>query len=62
MQCCKLGRTDINVSVIVLAWLRRQAGVASILVRVRKPEEVDWNLPSLDLSLPDDVLAAHSIR
>jgi aryl-alcohol dehydrogenase-like predicted oxidoreductase len=48
------------MAAVALAWLRQQAGVTSILVGARKPDEVGWNLPSLDLTLPDDVLAALS--
>jgi aryl-alcohol dehydrogenase-like predicted oxidoreductase len=48
------------MAAVALAWLRQQPGVTSILVGARKPDEVGWNLPSLDLTLSDDVLAALS--
>ena len=36
---------------VALAWLMAQPGVTSILVGARKPQEVGWNLPALDLAL-----------
>jgi aryl-alcohol dehydrogenase-like predicted oxidoreductase len=39
-----------------LAWVRQQPGVTSLLVGARTPEELSWNLPSLDLTLSDDVM------
>ena len=47
-----------SMAAVSLAWVRQQAGVTSLLVGARTPEEVSWNLPSLDLTLSDDVLAA----
>ncbi len=44
------------MAAVSLAWLRQQAGVTSILVGARKPEEVGWNLPSVELTLPDGVV------
>ena len=48
------------MAAVALAWLRQQAGVTSILVGARKPDEVGWNLPSLELTLSEDVLVALS--
>jgi myo-inositol catabolism protein IolS len=45
---------------VALAWVRQQAGVATFLVGARSPDELAWNLPSLDLTLSDDVLRALS--
>ena len=55
--CAEVGAPMASVA---LAWLMAQPGVTSILVGARKPEEVGWNLPSLELTLPDEVLAALS--
>jgi aryl-alcohol dehydrogenase-like predicted oxidoreductase len=44
------------MAAVSLAWLRQQASVTSILVGARKPKEVGWNLPSVELTLPDDVV------
>jgi aryl-alcohol dehydrogenase-like predicted oxidoreductase len=51
----ELGEPMASVS---LAWLRQQAIVTSILVGARKPAEVGWNLPAIELTLPDDVVRA----
>lgn len=40
-----------------LAWARRQPGVTSFLVGARTPEELAWNLPSLEVALPAEVIA-----
>lgn len=48
-----LGKTMAEVS---LAWVRQQQGVTSLLVGARKPEEVAWNLPSLDVTLSEVVM------
>ena len=49
-----LGWTTAEVS---LAWVRQQAGVASILIGARSPDELSWNLPALDRVLPADAVA-----
>lgn len=49
-----------SMAAVALAWVRQQPGVTSYLTGARKPEEVALNLPSLDLTLSDDVLAALS--
>lgn len=46
------------MAAVALAWARRQAGVTSFLVGARKPEELAWNLPSLELELSAEVVAA----
>lgn len=43
---------------VALAWVRQQSGVATFLVGARSPEELAWNLPSLELTLSDDALRA----
>jgi aryl-alcohol dehydrogenase-like predicted oxidoreductase len=54
------GEVGAPMAAVALAWLRQQEGVTSILVGARKPQEVRWSLPSLELTLSDDVLAALS--
>jgi aryl-alcohol dehydrogenase-like predicted oxidoreductase len=44
------------MAAVALAWVRQQPGVTSFLVGARSPEELSWNLPSLDLTLSDDVI------
>lgn len=44
------------MAAVSLAWARQQEGVTSLLVGVRDADEVRRNLPSLDLTLPADVL------
>lgn len=45
------------MAAVALAWVRQQAGVTSFLVGARKPEELAWNLPSLELDLSAEVVA-----
>ncbi len=45
------------MAAVALAWVRQQPGVTSFLVGARKPEELAWNLPSLQLELSADVVA-----
>lgn len=45
------------MATVALAWVKQQPGVTSFLVGARKPEELQWNLPVLDLTLPADVVA-----
>ena len=42
---------------VALAWVRQQPGVTSFLVGARNPEELAWNLPSLELQLDKSTLA-----
>ncbi len=44
------------MAAVSLAWLRQQSGVTSLLVGARNAEEVRRNLPSLELTLSDDIL------
>jgi len=44
------------MAAVALAWLRQQQGVTSILVGVRSPEELQLNLPALDLQLSAEVI------
>ena len=46
------------MATVALAWVKQQPGVTSFLVGARKPEELQWNLPVLDLTLPAAVVAA----
>jgi myo-inositol catabolism protein IolS len=48
---------DQSMAAVALAWVRQQPGVTSFLVGARSPAELDWNLPSLALTLSDDALA-----
>jgi len=45
------------MAAVALAWVRQQPGVTSFLVGARKPEELAWNLPSLELELSAEVVA-----
>lgn len=49
---------DVGASMaeVALAWVRQQAGITSLLVGARTPEEVAWNLPAVDVTLPEDVI------
>ncbi|MGH7862682.1 MAG: aldo/keto reductase, partial [Candidatus Dormibacteraceae bacterium] len=49
-----------SMAAVALAWVRQQPGVTSYLTGARKPEEVALNLPSLELTLSDDAIAALS--
>ena len=44
------------MAAVCLAWARQQAGVTSLLVGARNAEEVRRNLPSLELTLDEEVL------
>jgi aryl-alcohol dehydrogenase-like predicted oxidoreductase len=44
------------MATVALAWVRQQAGVTSLLVGARSPDELQWNLPAVDLTLSDDVI------
>ncbi len=44
------------MAAVALAWVRQRAGVASLLVGARNADEVSWNLPSLALTLSDEVI------
>lgn len=46
------------MAALSLAWLRQQAGVNTILIGARTPEELQLNLPSLDLQLSPAVVQA----
>jgi len=52
-----LGEPMASVS---LAWARQQAGVTSLLVGARNPEELRRNLPAASLQLPDGAVASLS--
>ena len=47
----------LSMALLSLAWVRQQAGVASVLVGARNPAELARNLPVLDVSLSDPTLA-----
>ncbi|MBV7337750.1 aldo/keto reductase [Chloroflexi bacterium TSY] len=46
---------DQPLASVVLAWVMHQPGITSLLVGARKPEEVEWNLPVVNLKLADDM-------
>ena len=46
----------VTMAEMALAWVRQQPGITSLLVGARTPEEVQWNLPSVALTLSDDHL------
>ena len=46
----------VTMAEVALAWVRQQPGITSLLVGARNPEEVQWNLPSLELTLSDEQL------
>jgi myo-inositol catabolism protein IolS len=46
------------MAAVALAWVRQQAGVATILIGARSPQELQLNLPALNLTLAPDVVAA----
>ncbi len=50
------GELGEPMAAVSLAWLRHQEGVTSLLVGARNAEEVCRNLPSLDLTLSDEVV------
>jgi myo-inositol catabolism protein IolS len=45
-----------SMAAVALAWVRQQPGVATILIGARTPQELQMNLPALDVTLPDDVI------
>lgn len=47
---------NMPLAAMALAWVKAQKGVSSFLVGARKPEELGWNLPVVDVTLPADVL------
>ncbi|MFW6195283.1 MAG: aldo/keto reductase [Chloroflexota bacterium] len=49
-------RLDEPMASVALAWVRQQPGVTSLLVGARNPEELQWNLPAFELTLPDDAV------
>lgn len=50
-------RVGTPMASVALAWVRQQQGVTSFLVGARNPEELAWNLPSLDLQLDSATVA-----
>ncbi|MGA1195046.1 MAG: aldo/keto reductase [Candidatus Latescibacterota bacterium] len=47
---------DQPMAAVALAWVKQQTGITSLLVGARKPEEVSWNLPAIDLTLPENIV------
>ncbi len=45
------------MAAVALAWVRDQPGVSSLLIGARSPQELAWNLPALDVTLPADAKA-----
>lgn len=52
------GEMGQPMAAVALAWLRQQPGVTSILMGARTPEEVELNIPALELQLSPDVIQA----
>ena len=50
------GRMGEPMAVVSLAWARQQAGVTSLLLGARSPEELREDLPGARLVLPEDML------
>ncbi len=48
---------NTTMACLSMAWLLQQSGVTSVLVGARKPEEVSWNLPALDLTLDEATMS-----
>jgi len=53
MIAAEVGRSMAEVS---LAWLRQQPGVATILIGARTPQELQMNLPALELELAPEIV------
>ena len=47
-----------HMAAVSFAWVRQRMGVTSLLVGARSPDELALNLPSLDVTLDDDVVRA----
>ena len=45
------------MAAVALAWLRQQPGVATILIGARSPQELQLNLPALNLHLAPEIIA-----
>jgi aryl-alcohol dehydrogenase-like predicted oxidoreductase len=52
------GELGQPMAAVSLAWLRQQPGVTSILIGARNPQELQLNLPALDLHLSEDIIEA----
>jgi aryl-alcohol dehydrogenase-like predicted oxidoreductase len=50
------GELQQSMAAISLAWLMQQPGITAVLVGARKPEEVQWNLPAVELKLSEPVI------
>ncbi len=46
----------VSMATMALAWVKVQPAVTCFLVGARNPEELSWNLPVNDVSLPADLL------
>ncbi|MFC1976239.1 aldo/keto reductase [Chloroflexota bacterium] len=44
------------MAAVSLAWIMQQSGITAVLVGARKPEEVQWNLPAVELNLSERVI------
>ena len=49
-------KADIAMAELALAWALQQPGITSLLVGARNPDEVQWNLPAVELILSEDIL------
>ncbi len=41
-----------SMAVVSLTWVKQQPGVTSVLVGAHNPQELEWNLPAADATLP----------
>ncbi len=48
-------RLSCSMAELSLAWVLHQPGVASVLIGARSPQELDWNLPALNITLSAEV-------
>ncbi|MCY4352923.1 MAG: aldo/keto reductase, partial [Gemmatimonadetes bacterium] len=54
--CAVADEAGVAMAELALAWALQQPGITSLLVGARNPDEVQWNLPSVDLILSEDIL------
>lgn len=47
----------LPMATMALAWVKQRPAVTSFLVGARNPEELSWNLPVADVTLPDSLVA-----
>jgi aryl-alcohol dehydrogenase-like predicted oxidoreductase len=47
---------QVPLATLSIAWLLHQAGVTSVVVGARQPEEVGRNIPAVDLALTPELI------